>query len=232
MGCQAGRCCSQSRGWIAIMEDSKHGGLGYLKILELNVDPLEIPSLRSLEGEQDSILHFWWFLTALFLFAGLRYAEPLGLIRKTYKGLLHRFPNPCLGDATFDWEPAAVLFSFWKDFNWPKDTVNQSGETWALHLKWRVDGCSLLLGERYKCWNSQGHGMMNPGKDKRNRRSCTFGLKNSPANSYLFLLGRAGWMRSHPQSRKAWNWSLPTWSMSFDFQRFRDDCTTVPAHNC
>ena len=32
--------------------------LDALKILELNVDPLEIPSLKSLEGEQDSILHF------------------------------------------------------------------------------------------------------------------------------------------------------------------------------
>lgn len=32
--------------------------LDALKILELNVDPLEIPSLRSLEGEQDSILNF------------------------------------------------------------------------------------------------------------------------------------------------------------------------------
>ena len=106
--------------------------LDALKILELNVDPLEIPSLRSLEGEQDSVVHFWMFLTALFLFTGLRYAEALWLIQKTYKGLLHRFPNPFLGGLAHAMGNRQVCYLVFEKIlmtNPAKDTVNQSCET-------------------------------------------------------------------------------------------------------
>ena len=278
MGCQAGRCYLQSRGWIAIMEDSKHGGLGcstecaqrrFAQLLPKQTLPfcnhtrscgpcrepnLLLGCLEDFGAEcwstRDTILEkfgrgagldfeFWMFLTAQFCLQvwGL---EPLGLIRKTYKGLLHRFPNPYMAGLAHSMENQQLCYLVFE-----KISIHKPSQRYCKSKRWNIGAPSQTKSWRLQLTTRRTVQMLKqsrarddePRKGQEKQKKLHTWFENSPAKlmydaySYLFLLGRAGWMRSHPQSRKAWNWSLPTWSMSFDFQRFRDDCTTVPAHN-
>ena len=86
--------------------------LDALKILELNVDPLEIPSLRSLEGEQDSICILDLPNGTIFV---CRFEICRAIVIDTegdIQGVAPQTPEPLHGrSGKFNGEPAGVLFS-------------------------------------------------------------------------------------------------------------------------
>lgn len=146
------------------------------------------------------------------------------------QGVTPQIPKPLPGrSGTFNGEPAGVLFSFsfWKDFN------DKPSQRYCKSTRWNIGAPSQM-----KSWRLQRtRRTVNPGTDKRNRRSCAFDVKNTSPQYWCMMqfiytcFYSAGLVdRIYTPNRKKNGIGAPNMINelkieNFDIQCFREDCT-------